>query len=94
MNCGRVREVNDESKKRLAREIALLHVVDLTYGIPAAPVTKQLIAWSDQSLPDQLPPMPKWMKFKWGAITSLDFNDYWRQVDRQQWLQPRAGTNK
>lgn len=69
---------------RLATELALLYRVEALHKLPAAPITRQLVEWEQQLLPDIIPPVPRWVKFEWPASGTVDLNAYWRSVDRER----------
>lgn len=69
---------------RLATELSLLYRIEAAHKIPAAPITRQLVEWERQSLPDAIPPAPRWIEFQWPASGSVDLNAYWKGVDREQ----------
>lgn len=70
--------------QRLATELALLYRVEAAYKIPAAPITRQLIEWEQQPLPDVLPVKPAWVEFQWPASGVIDLSPHWRSVDRER----------
>lgn len=74
-------------KEQLAREEALLHVVDLKYNIPAATAIRQLRSWYDQPLPDKLPEKFVWVNFVWPRSGEIDLTKYWKEIDAR-WTKP------
>lgn len=69
---------------RLSRELALLYTVEAAYKIPAAPIVRQLVAWEEQGLPDVIPARPEWVEFKWPASGGVNYEQWWREVDRRR----------
>jgi len=75
---------------RLATELRLLYAVEAHYKLPATPIIRQLVAWEDARLPDEMPPVPAWVKFAWPASGGVNLEDYWRARDRNRpkWMEP------
>lgn len=72
-------------QKRLVREIEVLQRCEKRTGLTAKPIIDQLIVDSERPLPDQLPDRPQWVRFQWPRVGIVDFNDYWRNIDRGRW---------
>lgn len=68
---------------RLNRELAILYDGELKYKLPAAPISRQLVADSERPLPDVLPKPPQWTTFEWPASGVLNYIAYWQEVDRK-----------
>ena len=68
--------------ERLTRELRLLYDAERHHGIPAASIVRQLVADEHRGLLDVLPRVPEWVTFSWPVSGSVNFEDYWRQVDR------------
>ena len=67
---------------RLDHELRLLYTAEFHHKISAAPIVRQLVADEQHGLPDVLPRVPRWATFNWPISGSVNFEDYWRQVDR------------
>lgn len=80
----------NQSNQRLVCEIQLLQKCEREFGVSAKPVIDQLVADSDRSLPDILPPRLRWVQFSWPESSSVDYTAYWKQVDRNEskWMGP------
>lgn len=77
--------------ERLTRELRLLYAAEFHHKIPSAPIVRQLVADEQRGLPDMLPRVPEWVTFSWPISGSVNFEDYWRQVDRARgtrWMGP------
>lgn len=75
----------NDNQKRLIREISLLQKCEREFGLLAKPVINQLVRESDRPLPDVLPERFQWVRFEWPVSKSIDYTNYWRQVDRSGW---------
>jgi len=66
------------------RELLLLAEVSDRYKIPTAPVAQCLIGWIEQPLPDIFPPLPQMVEFEWPRSGVVNFEGYWREMDRRR----------
>jgi hypothetical protein len=69
---------------RLKAELRLPRTAEAIFGVPAAPVARQLVADAERPLPDVLPPPPEWTTFRWPLGGKVNFEGWWREVDRRR----------
>jgi hypothetical protein len=70
---------------QLSHELTLLYAAEAAYKVAAAPIVRQLIADDARPLPDAFPTQPAWTAFEWPANGSLNFESYWKEIDRRGW---------
>jgi hypothetical protein len=69
--------------RQLIRELALLYRCEAEHKVSAARVIRQLIADAARPLPDVLPRPPAWVTFEWPSSGEVNYEPYWRGVDRK-----------
>lgn len=82
--------MNTKITQILNNEFWLLHRCEMGFGLPAAPVARQLEAEFNRPLPDVLPKPPDFVPFQWPLSEAVDFTAYWRTVEWKPW---EAGLN-
>lgn len=68
---------------RLNRELAILYDGEAKYKLPAARISRQLVADAERPLPDVLPKSPQWTTFEWPVGGHVDYSAYWQAMDRR-----------
>ena len=71
--------------RAINKETRLLYDCEAYYKVSAAPITRQLRDDITRPLPDVLPLMPKFVKFRWPSPPSIDLTDYWRWTEWNPW---------
>ena len=69
--------------KRLQRELQLLYRCEDKFGIASLSVLRQLVEDEARPLPDSFPPLPQRVRFEWPMTATVDFVNYWRELDRR-----------
>lgn len=77
--------------EHLTRELALLYRCEAEHKAPAAPIIRQLVADATRPLPDVLPRPPAWATFEWPSSGEVNYEIYWRGIDRSARLRTVTG---